>query len=166
MQGIIITKPLIKYAEFKSKELGSLRNSITSGMGNIAGMIGEVIALKKMGLAPENLKSSESYEYDIIDNEGIKWDIKTKRRTVDPEPYHNCSVADFNTRQKCDRYLFVSLRNLEEGFVLGWISKEDFYSKATFNKKGSIDPKSPSSKIFKFTADCYNLEIKHLSPIK
>lgn len=160
-----ITKELIKYAEKKSKDMGTLNNSITTGKGNIAGFIGEMIVLKKLKLGSDNLKSSISYDYDIIDNDGIKWDVKTKRRTVKPSPHYNCSVADFNTKQKCDRYIFTSLYNLEEGFILGWISKEDFYKKAKFYKKGEVDPQSPPNKLFKFTADCYNLEARHLNPL-
>lgn len=156
-----ITKETIAFAEGRAKKLGALKNSITGGGGNIAGTVGEIVALKALGLALKHLVSESNYECDIIDNEGVKWDVKTKRRTVKPSRHFNCSVADFNTHQKCDRYLFVSLLNLDEGFVLGWISKTDFYKKATFNKKGESDgPK------FKFTADCYNLEVKYLNKIE
>jgi hypothetical protein len=160
-----ITEDLIKYATLKSESMGELNNSITNGDGNVAGFIGEILALKALKLNSSNLKSSSSYEYDILDDQNISWDVKTKRRTVKPRPYHNCTVADYNTKQKCDRYLFVSLYNLEEGFILGWISKEDFYKKAKFFKKGEIDPLSPPSKVFRFTADCYNIEAKYLNPV-
>ena len=160
-----ITNTLIDYATLQSKRMGALNNSITHGDGNVAGCIGEILALKALKLNSSNLKSSSSYEYDILDDQNISWDVKTKRRTVKPRPYHNCTVADYNTKQKCDRYLFVSLYNLEEGFILGWISKEDFYKKAKFFKKGEIDPLSPPSKVFRFTADCYNIEVKDLTPL-
>jgi hypothetical protein len=160
-----ITKNIIEYATLKSIQMGNLNNSITNGEGNIAGFIGEILALKALKLTGSNLKSSSSYEYDILDNQNISWDVKTKRRTVKPQPYHNCTVADYNTKQKCDRYIFVSLYNLDEGFILGWISKDDFYKKAKFFKKGEIDPLSPPNKTFRFTADCYNIEAKHLNAI-
>lgn len=109
-----ITNTLIDYATLQSKRIGALNNSITNGDGNVAGCIGEILALKALKLNSSNLKSSSSYDYDILDDQNISWDVKTKRRTVKPRPYHNCTVADYNTKQKCDRYLFVSLYNLEE----------------------------------------------------
>jgi hypothetical protein len=160
-----ILESFVDFAEKKAKDIGKLRNSITKGDGNVAGIIGELIALKALNLTSSNWKSDVSYDYDIIDNDGLKWDVKTKRRTVQPKPYHNCSVADYNTSQKCDRYLFVSLLNLEEGFVLGWITPKEFYDKSIFYKKGEVDPTSPPHKIFKFTADCYNLENKYLNKL-
>jgi len=164
-ENIIITENIIKYAKKKGEKIGPIDKSITNGDGNAAGVIGELLVLGVMGLTMENLKSSESYDYDIIDNDGIKWDVKTKRRTVDPKPYYNCTVADYNTKQKCDRYIFVSLRNLEEGFITGWISKKEFYEKASFANEGDLDPTSPKHKPFYFTADCYNIECKYLNKL-
>ena len=165
MTSIPITPETISFATARAEEMGALKNSITGGAGNIAGTVGEIVALKTMGLKLKHLVSDSNYECDIIDGDGVKWDVKTKRRTVKPSPHFNCSVADFNTHQKCDRYIFVSLYNLERGYVLGWISKEDFYKKATFNKKGEYDRNTALGQKFKFTADCYNLKVKHLKKL-
>lgn len=141
--------------------MGKLRNSITSGDGNLAAFIGEFAAQIVIGGEILN-----TFEFDIRDDSGITWDVKTKRRTVKPRVKYNCSVADFNTNQKCDRYCFVTLFNLDYAYVLGWISKEDFYKKAKFFKKGEVDEQSPPGKTFRFTADCYNLETKELNEFK
>ena len=61
MQEIKITKGMLADASNRAKELGILRNSISKGMGNVAGMLGEEIVLKVLGG-----KLESSYDYDII----------------------------------------------------------------------------------------------------
>ena len=100
----------------------------------------------------------DTYDYDII-YQNTKVDVKTKERTVAPKSYYECSVADFNTKQACDEYAFVSVLNtLKEAWYLGKISKLDFYKKATFHRKGEVD----TNNNFTFKADCYNIPISLL----
>lgn len=88
-------------------------------------------------------------------------DIKTKSCTSEPHPDYFCSVAAYNTRQKCDTYAFVRvLDNFKRAWVLGMIGKEEFFSLSTFGKMGDLDPGSHLG--WKFKADCYNLQIKNL----
>ena len=101
----------------------------------------------------------DTYDYDIV-YQNTKVDVKTKERTVAPKSYYECSVADFNTKQACDEYAFVSVLNtLKEAWYLGKISKLDFYKKATFHRKGEID----TDNNFTFKADCYNIPISSLN---
>ena len=53
------------------------------------------------------------------------------------------------------------LSDLTRAWILGSISKPDFYKKATLYRKGDID----SNNGFVFKADCYNLSIDKLSPV-
>ena len=46
---------------------------------------------------------------------------------------------------------------------IGKISKQDFYERARFYKKGDLDPESPRSKNFYFRADCYNIPVSDLT---
>lgn len=157
---VTITEEILSQAREKAAELGQLRNSITEGDGNLAAFVGEICAQQVIGGEIKN-----TFEFDILGKDGITWDVKTKRRTVKPRLAYFCSVADFNTTQRCDRYLFVSLLNFEKAYVLGWTPKEDFYEQAKFYKKGEVDPTSPPGKIFRFTADCYNLETGKLMEV-
>ena len=116
--------------------------------------IGEEVAKHVLGG-----KIEDTYDYDIVYGE-TKVDVKTKERTVPPRDYYECSVADFNTRQDCDEYAFVSvLDDLKEAWYLGKISKKEFYETAIFHKKGEVDPDNN----FTFKADCYNIPIHKLS---
>jgi hypothetical protein len=156
---IKITNEQIKRAEEKSIEMGALEASITGGGGNIAGFLGEILFVDYFGGVVQN-----TYDYDVI-IEGFKVDVKTKRTTVKPEKHYLATVADFNTKQKCDIYYFVRV-DIEKklGFLLGGLKKSEFYKNATFNKKGEIDPSSDRGWTFK--ADCYNIEISKLKQSK
>ena len=138
-------------------ELGHLNNSITKGKGNIYGFIGELITAKFL-----NTKLSNTYDYDLIHN-GIKLDVKTKKVSSEPKNYYECSVANLNTKQDCDAYVFTRVMNdLSRGWILGFMPKKEYLSKAKFLKKGEVDP----SNNWTVSTDCYNLSISSLKPIE
>ncbi len=151
-----VTPRAIELAKEKADEMGTLRNSITEGEGNLAGFIGEILFCNYLKGTQQN-----TYDYDIIKG-GIKWDVKTKRCTSPPKNHYECSVAAFNTRQRCDNYCFVRIvyndDNWGDAYLLGWMPKEEYFEKAHFLRKGEIDPANN----FKVKADCYNLPISSL----
>jgi|TARA_R110000765_G_scaffold323168_1_gene414866 hypothetical protein len=154
MKELEITLDMIGKARTKSTEMGVLKNSIIRGNGNIAGFVGEQIALCCLGGEWQN-----TYEYDILMPNGQRVDVKTKQTSVTPLPDYDCSIAKFNTKQKCDSYAFVRVKkDLTVGWYLGKIDKDDFFNKARFMKKGTVDP----SNNYKVQADCYNIKIKEL----
>jgi len=158
MIEVQITEKMKKRAWAKSREMGVIKNSIMSGDGNIAGFLGEEVANTIIKGEINN-----TYDYDIITKGGIKYDVKTKRCTSPPKPFYDCSVAGFNTKQKCDRYAFVRIENKNNrwgrAWVLGWLEHDDYYSKAKKLTKGQIDP----SNNFVVRADCYNVSISKLT---
>ena len=154
MIEVIITQDMLDKAHNKSEEMGRLNNSITKGKGNLAGFLGEQIALQILGG-----EWSNTYDYDLVTPDNKKVDVKTKQTTVTPRSYYECSVAKFNTRQKCDSYAFVRVKNtMDVGWFLGSMGHDEYYDKATFLKKGEVDP----SNNFTVKADCYNLKIEEL----
>jgi hypothetical protein len=84
---------------------GSLKNSITKGKSNIYGAIGEVIVYDYLEANERVVQFESTTDFDMTVN-GKTVDVKTKRTTVPPLPEFNCSIAAFNTRQKCDYYIF------------------------------------------------------------
>ena len=136
MQEVEISLDMIDKARTKSTEMGVLKNSILRGNGNIAGFIGEQIALQCLGGEWQN-----TYEYDILMPNGKRIDVKTKQTSVAPLPEYDCSIARFNTKQDCDSYAFVRVKkDLTIGWYLGTIGKDSFFDKARFMKKGTVDP--------------------------
>ena len=159
MRKFKINKKVLNASKKRARKLPLLNNSIRKGEGAIVAYIGEEVVNKVL-----KGKIEDTYDYDIIYGKNIKVDVKTKERTVPPKKHYNCTVADFNTKQKCDEYAFVSVLNDHSAaWYLGKINKKDFYKKATFYKEGELDPDSPPSREFYFRADCYNIPISELN---
>jgi len=157
MKKLEFTNKAIEDAKKLSESLGTLNNSITNSEGNVAGFLGEFIARYLMGG-----KIVHSYDYDLILKNGKTVDVKTKRTSVPPQYNYDCSVAEYNTKQKCDYYAFTRIDyEYKCGWFLGYIEKEDYYDRARFLQKGQID----GSNNFKVRANCYNLEISKLKKI-
>jgi len=154
---IEITQEMKKRAWKKANEMGVIHNSIMKGGGNIAGFLGEEIANSLIVGAISN-----TYDYDIVSKDGITYDVKTKRCTSAPKPNYECSVANFNTKQKCDRYAFVRVefKNGRWGraWLLGWLTHEEYFQKSNKLTKGQVDP----SNGFIVRADCHNVAISEL----
>lgn len=157
MIEIDIKKEHIDYAK-KLYSFDNLNNSITKGKSQIYGAIGEIVVAEYYKTNNIPTKICGDYNYDLIIN-GQKVDIKTKRTTVPPQDHYNCSVTDYNPDQECDYYYFVRvMQDFSKAFLLGYVSKENFYKKATFNKKGEMDTDQ-----FSYRCDCYNLKISELN---
>lgn len=144
-------------ARDKAVDMGQLRNSITRGGGNIAGFLGEAIAQQVLGGSLKN-----TYDYDLVLDNGIKIDVKTKQTGYVPLESYDCSIASFNTEQDCDYYCFVRVKkDFSVGWYLGVYSKQDYIKDAVFMKKGDIDP----SNGYTVKADCYNIKISQLKEL-
>jgi len=153
MIKVIVTDEMLLKAREKASEMGQLHNSILRGQGNMSGFIGEQVALSVLGGSWVN-----TYDYDITVGE-YRVDVKTKQTTVEPRPFYECSVADFNTKQNCDAYAFVRvLKDYSVAWFLGVLTKQEYFDKAVFLKKGQVDP----SNNFTVRADCYNVRIDQL----
>ena len=154
MQTVIPTLPMMKRAEEKAVEMGTLKNSIMNGSRNFIGFLGEEIMMDYLNV--EN--SCNTYDYDII-YEGKKFEVKTKLTTVEPQPYYDCSIAAYNVKQSCDYYAFIRVKkDLSKAWVLGTKKKDDYFKEARFLKKGQKD----GNNNFTVRADCYNLQISQL----
>lgn len=150
MIEVEITTQMIDNARVKAKELGALRNSITRGAGNLIGFIGEEIAQHCLGGSLDN-----TYDYDLVLDDGTKIDVKTKGTTVTPKDNYVCTVPAYNTKQKCDAYSFVRVKkDLTVGWFLGLLKKEEFFDIAEHFKKGEIDESG-----FIYKSDCYETKI-------
>ena len=154
MIEVVVTADMLVEARDKAAEMGKLRNSITSGAGNIAGFIGEAIAQQVLGGTLTN-----TYDYDLVLDDGIKVDVKTKQTSVKPLETYDCSIANLNTKQQCDYYAFVRVKNdFTVGWYLGVYPKEQYMLDSVFMKRGNIDP----SNGYVVKSDCWNLPIHQL----
>tara|TARA_Y100000034_G_scaffold125612_1_gene175577 strand:+ start:1052 stop:1549 length:498 start_codon:yes stop_codon:yes gene_type:complete len=157
MIEVLITPNMVEKAKKKATELGTLKNSITKGKGNLAGFIGEFVAEQVTGGKIKNTK-----DYDLVLKDDATVDVKTKRCTSEPRPHYECSIAAYNPAQKCDKYIFVRvMKDLTKAWVLGELDKEVYFEKAHFLEKGQYDP----SNNWRCKADCYNVAISELNEV-
>jgi hypothetical protein len=155
MIEVLITQDMIEEANRKASEMGELRNSIRHGEGNVIGFLGELVAQKVLGGMIDN-----DYDHDLLlDDFMTTVDVKTKSTTVTPKDYYDCSVAAYNTKQKCDYYCFVRVKeDMSVGWYLGKYKKNDYFKDALKLAKGQIDPANN----YTVKADCYNMKISSL----
>lgn len=157
MIQVEIKKEWVKEAKKKAEEMGRLRHSILKGNGNITGFVGEFMVANFL-----NAKIENTYDYDLVKND-LKIDVKSKKCTTVPRLDYDCSVPAYNTKQKCDYYVFTRIMdNFETGWICGIISKEKFFKNARLYKKGEID----KSNWMEFKENSYNLKIKDLIDLK
>ena len=152
-----ITSSALNYSWAKARDLGKLKNSITSGEGNQAGFLAEYLISDYLG---GNL--TNTYDYDITLPNGQTVDVKCKQTGFPPLPHYECSVAKQNLTQKCDYYVFarvmVEATKYTRCWFLGMIRKEDFLQKGRHLIKGQKDGDNG----FIVRADCINIKISDL----
>lgn len=157
MVEVKIQKEWVERAKEKAEEMGVLKHSFMKGTGNVIGFLGEIVVANYLKAEIEN-----TYDYDLIKNQ-IKIDVKSKRCTSVPKLNYECSVAAYNTKQKCDYYVFTRiLDSLDTAWICGIIKKNDFFKSACFYKKGYTD----TSNMMTFKEDTYNLRIYDLIDFK
>ena len=154
MEEVLIDTNTVEKARKKAFEMGELNNSITRGQGSLAGFVGEEVVRELLDGVEKN-----TYDYDLLSKTGKKVEVKTKRTGYTPKDYYECSIAKYNTKQKCDYYVFVRVHNdLTKAWILGCYPKENYLKNSKALKKGDVDP----SNNFTVKADCYNMAIKDL----
>lgn len=160
MREFPITSEQIERA-MRLYDFDTLNNSIMSGKSNIYGALGEILAFDVFSkFMPVDMKST--YDYDMIFDNRVRVDVKSKRINVRPQESYNCSIAACNTTQKCDMYLFCKIKeDLSVGYIVGYCDKDEYFRRATFGKQGTMDRDTG----FFIKADCYNLQIKDLDKI-
>ena len=118
MQAVAVTSEMIEQALSEAEDLGNLRGSITEGSSNAIGMLGEIVVHSVFGgdRAPTR-------NYDIVKDD-LTYDVKTKGCTCKPRFYWEASLSNWNTKQKCDRYIFVRVEH-ERGADQARLGKDE-----------------------------------------
>ena len=162
MVEMVITDEMISMAKLRREKMpGVIRNSIMGGNRTFEGCLGEVVVAIHM-----NAKYITTYDFDLVCKE-YKIEVKTKVRSVLPKPHYEVSIANFNTKQECDYYVFVSLycpkgKTLpEKAHIVGCYPPKQYINDAKFLKQGEIDPDNN----FVVRADCWNMKISDLKNI-
>ena len=138
MIEINITQEQIKRAEmlYKFKELN---NSIRKGEGNLIGALGEIVVFDYYQNKGCNVEHCQHHDFDLM-IQGYTVEIKTKGVNTIPQPEHTCHVSNYNSKQDCEFYCFVNVKNdLSKAWLKGMISRKKFDSIKRLKKKGEFD---------------------------
>jgi len=154
MLEVRVSDTILLQARDLAEDMGKLHNSITSGQGNVAGFIGELVVADLLNAERKNTK-----DYDLVLADGSTVDVKTKRTSVEPRTHYDCSVARLSLHQQCDKYAFCRVKNdYTICWFLGLIPHDRYFELARELKKGEIDP----SNNYTVKSDCFNLSIEDL----
>jgi len=154
MLEVRVSDDILLKARDLAEDMGKLHNSITSGQGNVAGFIGELVVADLLNAERQNTK-----DYDLVLADGSTVDVKTKRTSVEPRTHYDCSVARLSLHQQCDKYAFCRVKNdYTICWFLGLIPHDRYFELARELKKGEIDP----SNNYTVKSDCFNLSIEDL----
>ena len=148
------------YRANKRFEFNSLNGSITNGEGNLAGALGEIIVIDYLKEKGYNITDESTYDYDFIVNTS-KIDVKTKRQNYPPKGDYRVAVSSWNTKQKCDYYIFAtSLYDYTKVYLNGFKDKNSFFNQSRLLKKGENDINGFVAKY-----DCYIMENNQLNKL-
>lgn len=159
MINVKIDAATLRLARKYAKEMGVLWGSVTRGAGNVAGMLGELLYEKHC-----NWEHVRPYKvsHDLTFGE-LKIDVKTKQCAGEPLPEYYASVMSATGKKPADTdiYAFARVtRDFKEGWLLGWITVDEFYEKAIFIEKGTREG------AFLYRADGYHMPISSLNPLE
>jgi len=166
---IPFTEKMVKSARRKAKSLGQISNSILKGKGNFAGYLGEeAVAAYIEANIISNDKGDAKYGHDLIKSDR-RIEVKTKRRTVEPKPFYDVSVAATSKHQAdkkgLDLYIFTSIQfennKPKKIWIIGQKDRDSYFKEARFIRKG--EPEGNNG--FIAHADMYNLITTKLEPL-
>ena len=128
------------------------------------GLLGEYTVKHHLGLP---VKFSEGFDggFDIVDSQGLRWDVKTMGRMVDPKPHYVNNLIASQLNYDCDYYLFCSLNKRTSVLnVCGYIPTELFKKIAYFTPEGKKVTRDDGT-TFKMKTDNWTISNQDLRPV-
>jgi hypothetical protein len=144
---------LLKAAQAMSAKMGTLKNSITKGAGNVPAFVAEIMVQQLIGAKRQN-----TFDYDMVMPNGARVDVKTTLTSVPPRYDYDCKVAAYY-KQDCDWYAFARVTyELDRAWMLGFYPSAKFFTDAHHYQAG--DPDKVSGRIYQ--KECYVMPLWRL----
>jgi len=145
---ILIGDHLRDVAKARAAAMPIYDRSMRGADANEVGAMGEVVALHYLNPLPIEVLDVGQIGHDLEVN-GRRVEVKTKERTVAPQPHYECTVPAYvSDVQRPDRYLFVSLQaeqgwtgidRFRCGWILGTMDREAFVDQAHYVTSQDLD---------------------------
>ena len=164
---VIITKEMIETAI--ARDPGKYNeNSFKHGAGNVVGFLGEYMFQK---VRPD-FKHIDNFDCDFegaSKGKPITVDVKCKTQSVpfEPKGYYEASICKDSLHQKTDGYVFCRAYYDKEkdtfpyGWVIGSISRKEYFEMARYLEKGTKDGDNG----YVVQQSCYNIKYSELRPL-
>ena len=146
---------LVLLARARSDKMGTLKNSITGGKGNVVGFVGESMMLQWLWRHNVPAVIADCRDYDIVAGaeSRTKLEVKTLTASSLPQLHWNNLVSAHNAFQKADFYVFVRVvwhdpANFELGgdaYFCGTFACSHFKQNATFRRQRNTSGDSTST---------------------
>lgn len=132
------------YGRFKSgiNSRGGISNSIKYGRGAREGYYGEIAVLDHLNAGGDRYAHVGARHFDLQDIvTGLTIDVKSVLCTSPPKMNYMASVEETSyDSQDCDVLYFVRvLKDFSKLWLMGYILKDDFKSKADYFPKNSFE---------------------------
>ena len=137
---------------------------------NLVGFIGEIVVtawLKDRGITVRRVNEI-GHDLEVLDHTGqrLRCDVKTKDRTVFPEPHHEATVPRYVfDEQVPDFYVFASLHRPWSGDKLGFTHADivGWISRPRFEKECYLVPKGTQPNGARIWTEMFNVRIERLN---
>ena len=140
----------LKAAQGMADKMGTLKNSITKGAGNVPAFVGEIMVQQLIGAKRQN-----TFDYDMITAKGTRIDVKTTMTSVAPIYTYDCKISAYY-KQACDYYAFCRVNyNLEMAWLVGFYPSAQFFTDARHYNAGEAD--DVSGRVYQ--KECYVLPL-------
>ena len=90
---------VVVLARDRAKKMGILRNSLTKGERTVNGFVGEIVFKQFCEISGVPVNHVDAFTHDFESVNGTKIEVKTKTRSVLPQPYFDNGVCCHNTTQ-------------------------------------------------------------------
>lgn len=166
MFKIKVSKEIIDHCENQLNQYNFGKRSTANGNREqqLTGLIGQSTIQHLFGLPLIDGSKGCDEGTDIVIN-GYKIDIKTMGRTTEVRPDFVNNFIALQAKFDTDIYIFCSFHKLQKELtVCGFCTKEHFFKKADFFKKGTTRTRSDKSS-FTLFADLYEIKNTDLMPV-
>ena len=152
-----LTDQMLKRVWDESSRIQIYNGSRRGRNGNFIGLLGEKIVHLWLKENQIDCVCENQIDHDIKSGKH-RIEVKTKDRTVDPLPHYEASVPQYvYEAQAPDFYFFVSLkrdrnarkvwyRTFRVGFILGYLSREEF-NRVKYSEKEGISQMGLTSSV-------------------
>ncbi len=146
----------------KYNTLGNRDKANGNKTQQFVGLVGEMMVKKIMNIPHVNSNGFDG-GFDI-EYKGMRIDVKTMSRSVNPKPHYVSNFIAYQENYNCDAYIFASINKKKNLITIcGWITKDELRTLGNRYNKGDIRKRDNGTE-FKTKAPLIEIKNSYLKP--